>query len=466
MTQLGAPTRGEVLAGRYRLDDIVSADPASGHAFWRGTDSLLNRPVSIELRVPGGPAAKAMIAAAVTAGRIVHPSVVGVYDAVDEGPRAFVVREWVEGETLLAALRDGPLDPARAAAVVRTAADALAGIHATGHAHGNLQPEAVLIGVDGEVTLTDLRLGDLSAHPLDVRGIGGLLYAALTGHWPADLPPHRTGLPPAVLVDGRTCSPRQFRAGIPAYLDALTMDLLDPAVPPPPAAELAGELRRYDIGDPGMSTLGMIAPEPAPPERSWRRAAVLGAGLAVIVGAGLLVGTLGLPDFGGSNYPPAGDPTRTSPTVAATPAAFRLTGATVVDGRGTVDEVDRDAGKTTDGNAATVWRTDEYNAADLLGFKKGMGIVVDLGEVRLVRRVSVGMPTPGATLEIRLATEESDDPADYEVAAAEPTTEGDTVVYTLATPTKAQYVLVFITSLPSNGEGKYQLGISEIKVSG
>ncbi len=466
MTQLGAPTRGEVLAGRYRLDDIVTADPHSGHAFWRGTDSLLNRPVSIELRVPGGPAAKAMIAAAVTAGRIVHPSVVGVYDAVDEGPRAFVVREWVEGDTLLDAVRESPLDPARAAALARTAADALAGIHATGHAHGNLQPEAVLIGVDGEVTLTDLRLGDASAHPFDVRGVGGLLYAALTGHWPADLPPHRTGLPPAVVVDGRMCSPSQCRAGIPSYLDALTMDLLDPAVPPPPAAELAVELRRYDIADPEMSTLGMIAPEPAAEERSWKRAAVLGAGLAVIVGAGLVFGTVGLPNFGGTDYPPAADPTRTSPSAAATAAAFTLAGASIVDGRGTVDESDKNAGKTTDGDAATVWSTDEYNNADLLGFKKGMGIVVDLGEAKSVRRVAVGLATSGATLEVRLATEESDDPTTYQVAAAEQQADGDTVVYTLANPTNARYVLVFITALPPNGEGKYQLGISEIKVSG
>ena len=319
MTQVGAPVQGEVLASRYRLDEVLLADPSVGYALWRGTDGLLNRPVAIELRVPGGAVAEAMISAAVTAGRIVHPNVVGVYDAVDEGDRAFVVREWVEGVSLAGAVREGPLHPNRAALLARTAADALAAIHAAGYVHGNLQPRTVLLGQDDEITLTDLRLGPNSDPQHDVRCIGGLLYTALTGHWPHALSASDTGLPDAVHVDGRLLSPRQVRAGIPGYLDALTMDLLDPTVAAPPAAELAAELRRYDVADPELGALTTITPEPAERKSPWKRIAVGVGGLVVVAITAILVATNGFGGGAGEDIPASDDPTTNKPN---TPRRF------------------------------------------------------------------------------------------------------------------------------------------------
>ena len=92
----GAPTAGEILAERYELVEHINNDSA-GRQVWRGVDVVLRRPVAVVLRYPGGDSATEMLQAAVAASRVVHPNLVGVYDAIDEGDRAYVVREWVDG---------------------------------------------------------------------------------------------------------------------------------------------------------------------------------------------------------------------------------------------------------------------------------------------------------------------------------------------------------------------------------
>jgi hypothetical protein len=468
VTQVGAPVQGEVLAGRYRLEAQVLGDGATGHALWRGTDSLLNRPVAIELRVPGGLAAEEMITAAVTAGRIVHPCVIGVYDAVDEGSRAFVVREWVDGISLRDAVREGPLDPGRAAGIARTAADALASIHLAGHTHGNLHPGTVLIG-DDEITLTELRLAPDASPQSDVRAIGGLLYAALTGHWPHELPPHHVGLPDAVRVDGRLLSPRQVRAGIPGYLDALTMDLLDPSVAAPDAIELAAELRRYDVTDPELSPITALAAEPAPRPSRLKLIAVLLAGVLCIAAAGWVVGTMWLPENDGEGYPSGNDPTKAKP--AAPPVAQKLpiTGARILDPPKT-DEDERDgADKAIDGSLATAWTTSTYKRHATFGnLKPGMGVVVDLGETKTIRQVDVSMITPGATVQILAGDVAGGHDHTAWPAASNPLADAPAKFkITLEKAATARYVVLWITKLPPSEKGNgFKAGVQEIVVSG
>src|SRR3954470_15860989 len=153
----GAPTVGEILAERYQLEEHVNNDRA-GRQVWRGVDVILRRPVAVVLRHPGGESATEMLQAAVDASRGIHPNLVGVSDALDEGTRPYVVREWVDGEALREIVAaDGPLDPARATAIAHSIADALTAVHATGMVHGNVHPGSVLIAYDGRVVLADAR---------------------------------------------------------------------------------------------------------------------------------------------------------------------------------------------------------------------------------------------------------------------------------------------------------------------
>src|SRR5215475_13378365 len=141
---VGHARPGEVLAGRYRLEEHISND-AHGRQVWRGLDVVLRRPIAVVLRHPGGPPAEEMLTAAVAASRITHPHLVDVYDAVDEGSRAYVVREWVDGVSLRKLVTDGPLDAGRATTVAHAVASAISAAHSTRMVHGNPQPGTVLI---------------------------------------------------------------------------------------------------------------------------------------------------------------------------------------------------------------------------------------------------------------------------------------------------------------------------------
>lgn len=465
MTQASTPVQGELLAGRYRLNTVVDGNSSNGYSLWRGVDDLLGRDVSIELRVPGGKAAESMLVAAGNAGRIQHANVVGVYDAVDEGGRAFVVREWVEGRTLTDVLSsDGPFDPYRAAGLARAAADAIAAIHRTGMAHGQLDPGTVLLNGHGDLTFTHLELSVSVLPEQDVKAIGGLLYAALTGAWPLEASVVFRGLPEAVRVDGRLCSPRQVRAGIPSYLDALAMDLLDPSIGQVTAQALAQELRRYDIADPDLGPLSTLSAEPAPPRAVWKRFGIPVAGIACILAAALAVSAVGLPEISGSDYPPSDESEVSS---AAQRQVIPATAASILDPEGDGTEL-AGAALAIDGKAETVWQPDGYRSADFGGIKSGMGVVVDLGKATDVQEVVVALSASGASLELHGAAARGSTIGAYPALAESVGNAPAEVTFALPDAVNTRFLVVWITELPRAAEGAnpYRVGVGEITVYG
>ncbi|MBL8952820.1 MAG: protein kinase [Myxococcaceae bacterium] len=77
-----------------------------------------------------------------------HPSVVRVIDFGEAAGTYVLVMEFVEGDHLAAALREGPFEPARALRVLRDIAEGLAEIHAKGIVHRDLKLENVLLAKD------------------------------------------------------------------------------------------------------------------------------------------------------------------------------------------------------------------------------------------------------------------------------------------------------------------------------
>ncbi len=311
----GAPTAGEILAERYELVEHINNDSA-GRLVWRGVDVVLRRPVAVVMRYPGGESATEMLQAAVAASRVVHPNLVGVYDAIDEAERAYVVREWVDGQSLRDLVAGGPLDAARATAVGNSVASALAAVHATGMVHGNVHPGTVMISDDGRVVLADARTDGDDSQESDVRAVGGILYFAMTGYWPHTEAPlrgataghGRAAIPDAVRdANGAVAAPRQVRAGVPAYLDDLTMDLLDAEIAPPPSDVLTAELARLDVPDDDyldnggpLRFAGETGEEPSPLAAAGGRKVALGiAGLLAVALIGLLIGISTLGDDDG-----------------------------------------------------------------------------------------------------------------------------------------------------------------------
>lgn len=503
MMTFGAPAVGEILAERYELAEHINDDSA-GRQVWRGVDVVLRRPVAVVLRYPGGDSAMEMLQAAVAASRVIHPNLVGVYDAIDEEDRAYVVREWVDGRSLRELVAsDGPLDPARATSVAHAIAGAVAAIHATGMVHGNVHPGTAMVGDDGRVVLADARTDGADTPETDVRAIGGILYFAMTGHWPHNevaLPGgsgrrERSSLPDAVRdATGAIAAPRQVRAGVPAYLDDLTMDLLDTHIAVPGSDVLAAELGRLDISEDEryLENAGPLrftmSDEPVRelPQAGGRKVIAGVAGLLTVALVGLVFGISALASNGSGEQ--AG-PTPTPPSVSGTPGGEEDTPAAqpqkvaigadqvrVIDPDGNRSEL-RDVAKAVDDDPNEGWATESYfDRSNFGNSKEGMGILIDLKEPRAVTSVQVQLSATGATAQLLTGTVDppSTSAGDRELVneykktpVGEPFEkhEGTTMTFAAFEPDQTyRYLLVWITDLPQSEPSRYKIGVQEITV--
>ncbi|MET7400710.1 protein kinase family protein [Dactylosporangium sp. NPDC005572] len=483
----GTPSVGEILAERYQLEEHIGND-SLGRQLYRGIDVILRRPVAVVLRYPGGDRAKEMLGAAVAASRIVHPHLVGVYDAIDEGERAYVVREWVDGIALREIVASGPLDAARSVAIAWAVTDAVAALHGTGMAHGNVHPGTVLVAHDGRVVLTDARADDGATTETDIRSIGAILYCALTGYWP-HAEAGRTSVTDGVRdSSGALTTPRQVRAGVPAHLDSLVADLLNPEMPLPSAESLAGELASFgsfdddEVGDGDGRALDLdafdaAAASPVPPKPAGRKLAVGVVGLLVLALAGTLaaarvLGDPATPDTSPTTAGPSGTTASQPAKPAGQPVEFKIdpTKVRIVDPQGDRAEV-KDADKTVDGDMSTVWATQRYTRANFGANKEGMGVWIDLGEAKQVVSVEVDLTTPGADGELRTGeadlgtgkTQDQQTVAQYTIVGERKSPMGGVTLF--PGPEKpTRYLLVWITKLPKESSGKYRVAIGEIKV--
>jgi hypothetical protein len=256
---------GTRLAGRYRLVDQVSA--GNGWTQWKAIDETLARPVSVLTFAPGFPRVSQVVTAARAASRLTDPRMAQVFDVEDGGGQAYIVLEWVGGESIADLLDGGTLESARACSLISDAARAIAGAHAVGQAHLRLTPAAVRWTRGSGVKITGLGIdaalaGDGLTGPAaldpavaDTVALAALLYAALTGYWPGEEP---TGLPAAPVSDGVVCTPRQVSADVPSALDSVvTRALLQRPTRQGPPIQSPG-----DFAD----ALAMVAPPPPLPE--------------------------------------------------------------------------------------------------------------------------------------------------------------------------------------------------------
>jgi serine/threonine protein kinase len=232
----GAVTRkrpGDVLAGRYRLDDLMG-ETGQGR-FWRGHDEVLSRAVAIHVIDADDERAGQLMEAARASAQVVEPRLLRVLDIENDGRICYVVNEWGKGTSLdhLVAA-EGPLPPRRAAWIVDEVAAALDNAHGHGVAHGRLNPENVLIDTTGSVRLIGFAveaalygLGSDRAG-IDVVDLAGLLHFGLTGKWPGL---SESSVPRAPReqhgMEYRVLRPRQIRAGVPRVLDDLVDEVLN-----------------------------------------------------------------------------------------------------------------------------------------------------------------------------------------------------------------------------------------------
>jgi hypothetical protein len=263
---------GTVLAGRFRLEDLVQE--TAGAKFWRATDRTLARSVAVNVVDATDPRATALLQAARTSATVTDGHFLRVLDAAQENGFVYVVNEWGSGISLDKMLGEGPLPPRRAAWLVKEVADAITTAHRHGIAHGRLLPENVMVTEAGSVKLigfvVDAVLSSppasqadgepLGEHESDVVNLAALLYATLVGRWPGSA---GSSLPEAPREHGRALRPRQVRAGVPRPLDAICDRVLNSeahahALPIETAHEIGAALSDF-IGDPAGAQVGYEA---------------------------------------------------------------------------------------------------------------------------------------------------------------------------------------------------------------
>ncbi|MFZ5848201.1 MAG: protein kinase domain-containing protein [Actinomycetota bacterium] len=252
--------RGTVLAGRFRLEDLVQ--DTDGARFWRAVDQILARSVAVNVIDTADPRADALLVAARTSATVTEGHFLRVLDAAQEDGVVYVVHEWGSGMSLDKILAEEPLTPRRAAWLVKEVADAITVAHQHGIAHGRLVPENVMVTEAGSVKLIGFVVDAvlhgrrqagpggrvLSDHESDVHNLAALLYATLVGKWPGE---QTCNLPPAPTDHERILRPRQVRAGVPRALDAICDQVLNPGQGPgslETAQEISAALSDF-IGD-------------------------------------------------------------------------------------------------------------------------------------------------------------------------------------------------------------------------
>src|SRR5215470_1967052 len=106
---------GTRLAGRYRLVEQTST--GNGWTMWKAQDETLARAVSVLTFASGFPRIPEVVTAARAASRLTDPRLAQVFDVEDGGDQAYIVMEWVSGQSLADLVAEGPLDPGRGCAL-------------------------------------------------------------------------------------------------------------------------------------------------------------------------------------------------------------------------------------------------------------------------------------------------------------------------------------------------------------
>ena len=145
--EISGPTTGELLGGRYRLEECIGVGGMA--RVYRAEDTLLHRPVAIKMlqgpfSEPGGhERAESETAALAT---LNHHSLVTLFDAhLSHEDVSYLVMEHVEGRTLRDLIAEGPVDLDELAAIAVDIAEGLHLAHSAGIVHRDIKPSNILL---------------------------------------------------------------------------------------------------------------------------------------------------------------------------------------------------------------------------------------------------------------------------------------------------------------------------------
>jgi hypothetical protein len=326
---VGAGARGQAALGQlgeYRL--LREVGRGGMGVVYEAVQGFLDRRVALKV-LPQGLAADSKAVArflreAQVAAKLAHPNIVSIHDLGVEDKLPYFAMEFVEGETLAAALRrerermPEAQDCFRLAQAFAGAAEGLQHAHARGIVHRDLKPSNLIFDRDGRLRILDFGLarlegqesltlsGDLVGTPLymspeqararrvpidhrsDVYSLGATLYEALARRPPFRGRDHQETL--SQIIQRDPPPPRRINPRIPAELETIVLKCLmkEPRERYGSAEALAQDLRRFARGDAiearPQSALDRWA------RRAWRQRLRVGAAAALalaLIAAGI-----------------------------------------------------------------------------------------------------------------------------------------------------------------------------------
>ncbi|MEX0767492.1 MAG: protein kinase, partial [Microthrixaceae bacterium] len=453
---------GLTLCGRYELHNLIGSGGMA--QVWDATDLVLGREVAVKILHPHLSGDQAFVtrfrAEAVSAARLSHPNIVGVYDTCSDNGNEAIVMELLDATTLRTYLDEHhTVDAETTIRIGLRLLDALEAAHRAGLVHRDVKPSNILLCVDGLVKIADFGIAKaedqteltqdgslvgtatyLSPEQLlgakvdgraDLYSLGIVMYECLTGRVPFQ---GDTGAAVALArLHSVPIDPRRVKADVPPVLAETVMRTLerDPDDRFNSAADLrAALLQTQSTAQPQVARPAVeIDPDPTLPgesfaksERKWLYPAlfILLVATALVV-AGLLVRETTLADNASSSAVTA---TTAVPESSELPIAAAL--PFDPQGKGEPGENDQLKSNAIDGDPKTAWRTEGYDTAGFFGSKKGVGLGLLLEERSLVDRVLIESSANGWSGSIFVVDAEDLDGFDPQTAQAEATFQGDT----------------------------------------
>jgi tRNA A-37 threonylcarbamoyl transferase component Bud32 len=449
---------GELIDGRYEIEDLVGTGGMS--SVYRARDTVLGRRVAIKIlhehHSSDDEYVERFRREARAIARLNHPNIVTIIDRGEFEGRQFIVFEHVPGDNLKDLLRrQGPLPVADAVAIAHQVARGLAFAHEHGIVHRDVKPQNVILDETGSPKVTDfgiarsldpkegltdsgtlLGTSDYMA-PEQARGmrvdersdqysLGVLLYELLTGEVPY---PAETFMAAAMRhVNDPVPSVRERRPDVPLDVDAVVARAMakDPGERFSSTAAMAAALEAALAGTDGETGVLPVTPSarrrPSRPARRRQALAPFLLGLGVLAAAAIAVFVLvGQSDGDGSGAV----------------GSVRLTALRDFDPEGDDAEHPEDVAFATDGNPATFWTTETYEAFS----KSGVGIILDAGSRVGLDRIEIVSDEPGFTAEIRAGN----NPNGGFTPFSETQEVGRRTTFELAGGASYRYYLVWIT---------------------
>jgi Flp pilus assembly protein TadD len=172
-------------------------------------DTKLDRRVALKLLPPSATDdpqyRKRLMHEAKAAARLDHPNICAIHDVAEANDCAFIVMQYVEGETLAARMRRSPLNLNAVIDISRQVVEALEAAHGHGVIHRDIKPQNIMLTATGQVKVLDFGLAKVFApSDIELTEAQTLTQSAeagqLTGTIPYMSPEQATGKP----LDHRT----------------------------------------------------------------------------------------------------------------------------------------------------------------------------------------------------------------------------------------------------------------------